>query len=329
MSTVTLDADLSNTEQFVESMFNNRGYSGILSDIENGKHNSGFANSTSQGRVLNSWLAAWQASQGDTQTYSHYQTVDYDLIAFLAGYIKNNNLYLCTPDLTYLGVEKGTHKAVYQNNGYQRKSFLTDNEWNYGVVNSDGSLSLGSYPDDTVANFLKHLYFGSHFVVISSAQDTNQSVDFFYEKFQHSSGLTISWDKVNSHYSASTWVNTSGLYYLNITSDSEPSTNPLIAAFLAGRTGDSGYSNTFFQLEGWQSHFPYVGGWHAADYDQHEDTIWNYSTFGACCYSEKRSTPIFLAPDDFDLSLDPYTQMPLYNGAGSVQDWMNTDLIRI
>lgn len=329
MSTVTLNSDLSNASQFVESMFDNRGYSGIISDIENGNHNSSFANSTSQSRVLSSWLAAWQSSQGDTMSYPSYRSVDYSLIAFLANYIKNNNLYLCTPDLTYKGVEKGTTKAVYKNNGYQKKAFRTNSEWNYGVVNSDGSLSLGSYPDDTVANFLKHLYFGAHFVVIHSSDDTNQSVQSFYDQFENHSGLTLGNDKFNSHYSSSIWVNTSGYYYLDITSDSEPSTGPLIAAFLAGQTADFSNYNTFIQLEGWQSHFPYVGGWHSADYDEHEDTIWNYSTFGASCYSEKRCTPIFLAPSDFDLTLDSDTNMPLYAGAGSKQSWMNTDLLQM
>lgn len=322
-----MNSNLSNTSQFVESMFSHRDYNGVLNDLGDGSHNSSFANSTSKGRVLSSWLGAWQAAQGDPQSYSYYQQDDYNLIAFLADYIKSNNLYLCVPDLDYQGVEHGTYKAVYKNNGYQRRTFRTNGAWNYGVVNSNGSIGNGGYPDDTVANFLMHLYYGSHFVVISSPQDTNQSVDLFYEKFQHSSGLEISWDKVNSHYSASTWVNTSGLYYLNITSDSEPSSNPLIAAFLAGRTADSSASNTFFQLEGWQSHFPYVGGWHAADYDQHQNTIWNYSTFGACCYSEKRLTPLFLAPSDFNLTPNSNTKMPLYNGAGSVQEWMETNLI--
>ena len=138
--------------------------------------------------------------------------------------------------------------------------------------------------------------------------------------------LDWSWDKFNSHYSAPVWINTSGYYYLSIGKDKEPSSNPLLCAFLAGKTADGQY-NTFIQLEGWQNHFPYVGGWHASDYAAYQQTLWNFSTFGACVYSEKRSAAIFLAGPDFDLAIDGSTRMPLYVGAGSLQSWMNPVLL--
>jgi hypothetical protein len=89
-------------------------------------------------------------------------------------------------------------------------------------------------------------------------------------------------------------------------------------------------SNTFIQLEGWQNHAPYLWSnkWHGTDYDMHTDTKWNFSTFGGCAYSEKRSTPIFLANGNFPLTINSSTQMPLYDGATSWQPWMNTSLLQ-
>ena len=33
------------------------------------------------------------------------------------------------------------------------------------------------------------------------------------------------------------------------------------------------------------------------------NTLWNISTYGSCPYSEKRSTPIFIAKSQFDLTM--------------------------
>lgn len=325
MSSVTLNENLSNANDFVTSLFSNRNYGHIEENIITGDTDATFTNGTSKGRVLNSWLAAWQHSQGDPQTYNYYQSTDYQLINFLAEYIKTNNLVLAVPNLELKDVQSGTAIARYNSNGYQSSPFLTNGAWNYGQFDSSGRASKGSYPHDTVTVFLRMLYYGAHMVVISSPDDTNTSVQSFYDRFRNHSGLDESWDKFNSHYTNT--GNTSGYYYLSINSDSVPSSNPLIPSFLVGKTSDFNNYNTFIQLEGWQNHFPYIGGWHAADYDAHENTLWNYSTFGACAYSEKRCTTVFLAPADFNLTQDSSTHMPLYVGAGSKQGWMNTDLL--
>jgi hypothetical protein len=92
-------------------------------------------------------------------------------------------------------------------------------------------------------------------------------------------------------------------------------------------------SNTFIQLEGWQNHLPYVlpgtNKRHSADYATHKATLWNFSTFGACAYSEKRSTPIFLAGSGFSTALNTTTHMPLYNGALGSESWMNPNLLAL
>jgi hypothetical protein len=338
---VPLNASMSNIQQFVPSLFGSvRALSNVEKSIEGSKLVHSFADSNSVSMILNAWLAAWQQSQGDTYdstAYSHCPSTDQQLIAFLAGYIKTNNtLSLCVPSLTRTSSHiKDTDKYVYSTAGYGRMPFFTNNAWNYGVISSSAGTSKGSYAHATVADFLYYLYFGAHFVVPSASSDNGGStavgnlyaaVNSTFNAGTGVSQLDWSWDKFNSHYSAAAWVNTSGYYYLSIGSDSEPSTNPLLCAFLVGKTADVN-SNTFFQLEGWQNHFPYAGGWHSKDYDSYNATLWNFSTFGACAYSEKRSTPMFLAGPDFSLGLNADTMMPLYVGAGSVQNWMNTDLL--
>lgn len=315
MTLVTLDSNLSNTPQFVESMFDTdvRNYSLIPTAAQANLDYASFANSSSQSTVQRSWLAAWKTAQ-NAPTSTTFNSSDFALMVFLSLYLEGNSLSLCAPSLIFQSMMGDTDMAIYSSDGYSRIPFRSNaGDWNYS----------------TVQFFLNYLYFGAHFVVVSSPNDTNEDIALFYESFVDGSSLTTSWDKVNSHYSASTWVNTSGYYYLDITSDSEPSSDPLIASFLVGKTSDTNKTNTFFQLEGWQSHFPYVAQWHTADYSAHEDTLWNYSTYGASPYSEKRSTTIFLAPDDFDLTQDPTTHMPLYEGAGSLQSWMNPNLLQL
>ena len=63
------------------------------------------------------------------------------------------------------------------------------------------------------------------------------------------------------------------------------------------------------------------GARHNADYQANESLYWNFSTYGASVYSEKRSTPIFLANANFNLAINPATGMPTYTGAATLQDW--------
>jgi hypothetical protein len=358
MSTASWDGTASKIPSFINDLFssNVRALGNVQNEVTQGGHNYSFCSSSTRGIILNAWLAAWQQHQGDSYnstSYNQCPSVDRTIIGWLSDFIKTNALVQYNPDLDYVGPQSGSSSvAVYKNNGYKSKAFLTGGKWNYGVVNSDGSLSNGKYSVDTVANFLTHLFYGAHFVVVSNSGDRNggNSVAQFWNSFV-SSDLDRGGDKFNSHYSG---ANTTGYYYLNIYHDKEPSSSPLLAALLvaltdpasseqlaAGLTGGipggialadaqsrRAAANTFIQLEGWQNHFPYAGGWHAADYDSHKATLWNFSTFGACCYSEKRCTPIFLANSKFNTALNSSTKMPLYNGAASLQSWMETGLLQ-
>lgn len=358
MTTASWDGSASSIPSFINTLFSSsvRDIGNVQNAVTGGKHNYSFTSSSTRGLILNAWLAAWQHHNGDSYnstSYGQCPSVDRTIIGWLSDFIKNNSLVQYTPNLTYVGPQSSNSTiGVYSNAGYVSKPFLTNGNWNYGVVNSDGSLSNGSYSVDTVANFLTHLFYGAHFVVVSNSGDLNggNAVSQFWNSFV-ASDLDIGGDKFNSHYSG---ANFTGYYYLNIIRDKEPSSNPLLAALLVALTDPASSddviavttgvvpagialsdassrhaaSNTFIQLEGWQNHFPYVGGWHAADYDSHEATLWNFSTFGACCYSEKRCTPMFLANGQFNTTLNSSTKMPLYNGASSLQSWMETDLVQ-
>jgi len=358
MTTASWDGSASNIPSFINDLFSSsvRDISNVQNAVTGGKHNYSFASASTRGLILNAWLAAWQHHNGDSYdstSYSQCPSVDRTIVGWLSDFIKNNALVQYTPDLTYAGLQSTDSTiGIYSNSGYKSKPFLTDGKWNYGVVNSDGTLSNGKYSVDTVVNFLMHIFFGAHFVVVSNSGDLNggNTVNQFWDSFI-SSDLDRGGDKFNSHYSG---ANLTGYYYLDIYHDKEPSSNPLLAALLVALTDPASAddliavttgavpagialadaqsrhsaSNTFIQLEGWQNHFPYAGGWHGKDFDSHKATLWNFSTFGACCYSEKRCTPIFLANSKFNTTLDSSTKMPLYNGATSVQSWMETSLLQ-
>lgn len=360
---------------FIDSLFSSsvRTGSAVQTVIGTGALTYSFTDNATRSLILGAWLAAWQAHNGDSANataLSQCPSTDKVLIGFLSDYIKNNNLSLSTPNLTYVSPQPaGTKHAVYSNSGYRTHAFITNGAWNYGVISNTGELSNGSYPDATVVTFLSALFHGAHFVVVTNAADLHVSIapPQFWRAFA-TGGIDIGADRFNSHYAK---LNFTGYYYLNIEDEYEPSTNPLIVAFLSGLTDPAeladvvnatnkiadasvasianalntqqtpvlqstaerrDQSNSFIQLEGWQSHLPYV--WpgntrHRADYNTHTATLWNFSTFGACAYSEKRSTPLFLAPSGFSTALNSTTHMPLYNGAASLQSWMNPSLLNL
>jgi hypothetical protein len=112
-------------EPCIPSLFSStvRDVDDVVDTIEDGKLGYSFADSNSAGLILNSWLAAWQESQGDTYdstAYGNCPSTDKQLIGFLAGYIKNNStLSLCIPQLSWTNSrEKGTSKYVYSSSGY-------------------------------------------------------------------------------------------------------------------------------------------------------------------------------------------------------------------
>ncbi len=69
---------------------------------------------------------------------------------------------------------------------------------------------------------------------------------------------------------------------------------------------------------------------HGADFQTHEATKWNISTYGACAYSEKRGGTVFLHHRGHaDLQCGPNTIMAPYVGAETRQGWLDTGLVRV
>lgn len=344
-SLVPLQIDPSDSEQFsnitdyVNSLFNSdvRQQSVITSAMTDGDTHTWYTDQNSASQILRSWLAEWQHCQGDTDHpgYDHdahkrCPATDAKLIEFIANYIKQHGLLMAKPDVSptgdYITDGDGNRLRVYSTTGWQVKHFITNGVWNYGEVTSDDPLQYGdgSDDDDTVVSFLHWLMAGAHFVVPSdnSDQSNNNGFQGFKDALAASSLTTRA--TVTSHYA--TVVNTSCINYLDIEEDAEPSYEPLIASFVTGPTTDTG-SNSFFQLEGWPLKYMPVAGRHNADYAAYQNTLWNISTYGSCLYSERRSTPIFIAKSQFDLTVHTDTMMPHYNGAGSHQSWMHTNLL--
>jgi hypothetical protein len=83
--------------------------------------------------------------------------------------------------------------------------------------------------------------------------------------------------------------------------------------------------NTFLQMEGW----PAYTSRHNFDYELHEKTLWNISTYGLCAFSEKRATAVFLADRNWNPLIQKDTVMPHYRGADTPQSWLRKDLIII
>lgn len=316
---IPLNSNCSNIPDYVNSLFcpSVRAPQLLENVIPTGSLEFLWTDNNSAQLTLSAWLAAWQYYQGapyDPTAFSHCPPVDRDLISFWGRYFRSNRLDICIPQLAYV---PSNGLATYFNEGYQRIPFMK----------AQGTFDY----ENAVPTFLNLILRGAHCVVIQSPNDTgNTNVANFYDAFNNEKSLSSQQrhDPGNSHYTSLT--NTTGEYYPKVTKDTEPSTNPLITAFLVGKTVNNDFAsnyNTFFQLEGWEY---FVGGSrHNADYQTYKATLWNISTYGAIPYSEKRSTPIFLAPSTFSLALNSQTHMPLYVGADSVQGWMNPELLVI
>ena len=252
------------------------------------------------------------------------------MISFFASkyFVSTQALRYYQPMLAYDQMQKNSSKAIYKNSGYTYMEFFKGTAFNYGSFDSSGR-PTGSNP--TVATFVRTLFLGGHHVFVSSSDDTSQSITNAYNAFTGSS-LKQSSDPENSHYTTSlpggtpTSWNGTGIYYQQLVGDTTPTNAGLLLALLFGETSNS-HTNTFMQMEGW----PNVSNSsrHGADYDAYKDTLWNYGTYAACAWSEKRCTPILIAPSDFSSTVNSKTHMPLYNGAGSKQNWMDTDLLEV
>jgi hypothetical protein len=218
---------------------------------------------------------------------------------------------------------------IYQLTGY--KSYVPVTNAGGGKFNFGTNFKI----------FLELLVGGAHFVAISAYADfDNQNVArtgarSLYDAFINS-GLPQSKDPANSHYRGVLNVNQTGRYYLDIDSDWAPEDCGLLTAVLFGSTvnvihGSSppvNEYNTFMQLEGWQTSKTRSAR-HEADYKAFNDSLWNYSTFGACPYSERRATTVFLAPPQWKPSICSTTFMMPYVGADTPQSWLDTSVVQV
>lgn len=333
------DADrFSNIQAFVDSLFDPdvRTLTPAQDAVTAGRANFLYCDDNSAALILQSWLAAWQQWAGDdhdVHAYNRCPESDRRAIGFLASYIKTHTLKMAVPDLDatsdYYTIDDHSLRQ-FKNHGYSWRPFFTDSgDWNYGVISSSSPLRLdkGDDEEDTVVSFLNHFLRGAHFVVPST--DGDQSNGSGFNPFLLAYEVALPCDAtVSSHYAEH--VNLTCQTYPSISGESEPDTGPLVIAFMSGNTTATmtdRHQNTFFQHEGWPAQGLHGGHRHMGDYDNHKATLWNFSTYGGCAYSEKRCAPIFLGLSTFSLKLHSDTKMPHYDGAGSKQDWMQTDLM--
>jgi len=339
---VPLHPSMTNRAAFVDSLFSKdvRDPTKLTAAIARGALTWSYADDGSRALILRAWLEAWRRAVGlpADSTAPPCPAQDAAWVAFFSGYVARNSLDLCTPTLSLHGFDEEGH-AVYKNGGYDRAPFLRGGEWQIGAFNAQGSV-VGDPAVSTVARFLEHVYYGSHAVVILSSRDVGSEVGDLREDM--GDALPVRVDPASSHYGGSAAL--TGRYYcpdgapaphgltLDVEALAATGSEPLLFALLVGVTASTN-RNEFLQLEGWPAQnaiSPTGGARHNADYEANETTFWNFSTFGASVCSEKRSTPVFLAPADFSLVIRMDTKMPYYWGAnaGNVGDsWMHPDLI--
>ena len=275
------------------------------------------------GAQLSGIVAGWASHWLGTSDVP-FSAQDANLLDLLAHYIKtastSGTLSLWLPTISY---NTGTSPTVYTLSGYSA----------YALTNSDGSWNANA-----VTTFLTLLAAGGHFVAVSASADLPTGVSALsFDESLKQSGLSTRHDIGSSHYTS--LLNVTGTYYLSVSDDFAPVGCGLILAFLTGRTvndplATSGTYNSFFQIEGWQSSVDSTR--HNVDYGTFSETLWNLSTFGACPYSEKRGTTIFLAPPGWVPAVYQTTRMSPYVGAYASnpsspqpQPWLNTALIQI
>jgi hypothetical protein len=295
-------------------------------------------------QIVPQLLAAWKTAVGPNPDLKN---PDQAILNLLADYLvpppapgqTQQQVQMWIPEITY---QSGSGKApsVYELTGYSAALPFYDN---------------GVWNDDAVETFLGLLVGGAHFVAISASRDfANQDLGVpiaanaawpDLNLLFKNTDLTQRHDLANSHYcgTGSTDFNATGTYYLNIDQDFAPAGCGLILSLLFGSTVNgvttppTGTYNTFMQLEGWQANGASKSSRHMLDYAAYQQTLWNISTYGACPYSEKRATTVFLAPGGWTPQVYQTTRMAPYVGAyaagtypnGKPQDWLNTALVTI
>jgi len=322
---VALNSDYSNIPDFIYSLFNKdiRSVANVLSASLKGGLTYSFTDPVSRYLVLSTWLAAWKKAgnklageSGDLPNAAHICKADQDIMNFLAKYVYENNLSLYVPQLSYSSqsaAEETQDRVYYSTTGYKKMKLRGDNAaFDYGSFNA----ATGAPVSGSVAWLLWYLFHGAHFVVVCAKDNGADCTDNFRTAFTSAlKGETVVCP-LNSHYGGHL---ISDVYFLDV-DNNVPDPPSFILSLLIGST-TTPESNGFMQLEGWQSQIFNAEGFsrHKFDYETHGKTLWNVSMFGACAFSEKRSTPLFLAQTSFDLTIDRVTHMPLYDGAGSLQ----------
>ncbi len=320
MPVIPLDADYGNIGAFIDSLFDEdvRGLAALEEAVSRGSLLLSFSGEGP--RILSLWTAAWQMAQGDRydpEDYGHCPPSDRAFIAFLSGYLAANHLSMFVPALRYVGpYTDGV--GIYELSAYERVDLDRERVWDYSAVE----------------RFLTLFMHGAHFVVVHTPEDLPPgiAVESLYEAFRHGElRHNERFDPGNSHYTST--ANLCSHYYPDLVHQKAPPDSPFVLSYLVGPT-DSQIGcaplthNTFFQLEGWPNIIPDLGR-HPVDYKNHEKTLWNLSTFGACAYSEKRATAVFLAPPAWAPSVDPVTYMPHFAGAETRQHWLKTQYVRL
>lgn len=321
MPVISINSDFSNIPDFVNSLFDPDVRTLAVHDeaIAAGRLTASFSSNDVE-KILSVWRAAWRMAQGDPYSavdYQHCPASDRAFIAELSHYVAANPLTMLVPIVEYVGLH-ADGRAIYELSGYEVADFRSGQAWNYGAVD----------------RFLTLFVHGAHFVVIHAPIDlpSGPPVGSLYLAFKHSAlGPQLRMDFGDSHYTST--VNLCSHYYPRILEEKAHSGDPFILAYLFGPTdSDIGCAqathNTFFQLEGWPNIIPDVGR-HPVDYSKHEKTLWNFSTYGACAYSEKRATAVFLAPPEWKHALNPVTYMPPFSGAETRQRWLEPQYVRL
>ena len=273
---------------------------------------------------------------------------DKALMQFFADYFARNQITMSVPQFRRRGLATTKQPPVCELVGYEQYPL------------SDGS----TFFEDGLQYFLRLLLAGAHFVSLHAERDTTEPVSSFYFDFKKrfyslfpslspESGTAIG----HSHYK---WkgpsLGTAMAYpFRYTTGGSARQSWPLIPILLVDTTtwAVKGLRdhNTFFQMEGWSTglvHSLFTGNIklalkggvrHGADFETHDKTKWNISTYGACVYSEKRGGTVFLHHRSLP-ALKPQltTIMHTYVGAetnslsllfGSTQSWLDTRLISV
>jgi hypothetical protein len=282
-------------------------------------------------------------------TYGSCPESDKKFLQFLSSYVRANDMTLWVPHL----IKKSTFTNVAKGVTYNAPRYRINAWRQYRLVGPDNDTP---WEAENVRRLLLLFAAGAHFVVLQNYGDTKINSKDFYGAFGKRFGAWTPWGGVqntaigHSHYryhhatkgpAPSLWT---AYAYPYITGEKAPKQDcPFICSLVVDTTdwknkatidGNEEYLdyNSFFQLEGWPG--TYVGGKlglkgrHGDDFALHQATLWNVSTFGLCPYSEKRGTPIFLAPRNYRFQTDDNVmRMPRFAGAREVQSWFRPEAL--